>query len=316
MRVLVTGGGGFLGMALVDALAQRGDTAIAFDHQFPPSMPQSANVLAVHGDITDPANITQLFKAHRPEAVIHCAAIVGVIASLGSPLAILRVNVEGSIHLLEAMRLFEVKRMLHISSEETYGAFNADSIDEEHAQRPLMAYGASKVATEHFARAYQDLHGIETIHLRTSWVYGAGLPRNRVPKNFIDAALAGQTLHVETGGDSRIDHTYIDDFVSGTLAALDHPRHDFDVYHIASGTAPTLYEVAEAVKAEIPSARIGIGPGIYRHADRIAIPRKGALDVTRAQNAFGWKPRFPIREGIAAHIRAAREVMTTRRTTP
>lgn len=306
MRVLVTGGGGFLGAAVTDALAARGDTAIAFDTAFAPGEERRANVVRVLADITDPANVAQVIKRQAPESVVHCAAIVSVLASLGSPRNVVRVNIEGAINLLEAMRLFEVKRILHVSSEETYGNFTADRIDEEHRQKPVMPYGASKLAVEHLSRCYHDMHGMDVIHLRTSWVYGPTLPRNRVPKNWIDAALAGRPLHVERGGDSRIDHTYVDDFVAGTLAALDLPVHPYDVYNIGSDTAPTLSEVAQAVCEIIPGARVSIGPGVYRHGDQVEIPRKGALDCTRARQAFGYVPRFDIRAGIAAYVDAVR----------
>lgn len=306
MRVLVTGGGGFLGAAVADALAARGDTAIAFDATFASPTIPGPRVERVLADITDPAHVAQVFKHHRPDAVVHCAAVVSVLASLGSPLNVVRVNIEGAIHLLEAMRLFGVRRVLHVSSEETYGHFTADRIDEEHPQKPMMPYGASKVAVEHLTRAYRDMHGLEVIHLRTSWVYGPTLPRVRVPKNLIDAALAGQALHVDEGGDSRIDHTYVDDFVDGTLAALDLEKHPHDVYHVASDTAPTLFEVVEAVKEIVPGARVSIGPGTYKHGGRVPIPRKGALDCTRAREAFGYVPRFDIRAGLAAYARAVR----------
>jgi UDP-glucose 4-epimerase len=309
MRVLVTGGGGFLGNALALALARRGDTAIAFDTNLETLRPFAAShVILAPGDITDMGNIAQVFKAHRPDAVIHCAAIVGVLASLGSPINIVRVNIEGSLHVLETMRLYGVKRIVHISSEETYGAFQAPIADENHPMNPVMPYGVTKVAVEHLGRSYRDLHGIEMINLRTSWVYGPLLPRNRVPKNLIDAALNGTALHIEQGGDSAIDHTYIDDFVAGTLAALDHPNHPYDAYNLSSGTAPTLFEVVDAVKQIVPGAKVSIGPGVYRHGDRIEIPRKGALDNSRARQVFGYVPRFDIRAGLAAYAAATGKV--------
>lgn len=307
MRVLVTGGGGFLGRYLANELAARGDVAIAFDTQLSSlAGSTSENLVLSPGDVTDLANLAQVFKRHKPDVVIHCGAVVGVLASMGSPINVVRVNVEGSLNVLEAMRLYDVKRMIHISSEETYGVFQSDVIDEDHPLNPVLPYGATKVAVEHLSRSYRQLHGIETIHLRTSWVYGHDLPRNRVPKNLIDAAAKGQVLHLERGGDSRIDHTYIDDFVRGTLAALDLRTHPHDVYNLSSGTAPSLFEIVEIVKQAIPGARISIGGGVYRHGDSIEIPRKGALDNGRARAAFGYVPRFDIKAGVAAYLNAMR----------
>lgn len=307
MRVFVTGGGGFLGSALAHRFAGRGDTAIAFDRNFDllaRGAAPSPRIVAAQGDITDAAGLTGAMQRHRPDAVIHCAAVVSVLSSIDSPVGAVRVNVEGAVNLFEAMRACGVRRAIHISSEETYGEFSAPVIDETHPLEPVMFYGVTKVAVEHLGRCYRDLYGMEVINLRTSWVYGPDLPRDRVPKNLIDAALEGRSLHLPGGADSAIDHTYVDDFVDGTLAALDCAHHPFDVYNLSSGTAPTLAEVVTAVKEIVPGADISVGPGIYRHGGRIPVPRKGALDLRRAREAFGYVPRFDIRAGLRAYAAA------------
>jgi nucleoside-diphosphate-sugar epimerase len=308
MRVLVTGGGGFLGAAAVRALVARGDTAIAFDTQLAglAGAESSERLIRVPGDITDMANVAQALMVHKPDAVVHCAAIVGVLSSLGSPINVVRVNVEGSLNVFEAMRLAGVRRCIHISSEETYGAFRADRIDETHPLDPVMPYGICKAAVEQLGRSYRDLHGLEVVNLRTSWVYGPGLPRERIPKTLIDAALAGRRLHVPSGADAAIDHTYVDDVAAAILAALDHEQHRYDAYNVASGTAPTVAEIIAIVRELVPGAQLSVGPGPYRHGDRVELVRKGALDVSRATAELGWRPRYDIRTGLAAYVNSLR----------
>lgn len=311
MNVLVTGGGGFLGLALTRALAARGDRVVAVDTIVPELLRRIAEgfpqVHAVQADVADMASICRVMKAERFDAVVHCAAVVGVVASLASPNRVFQVNLEGTANLFEAMALFDVRRVIHISSEEIYGAFKADVIDEDHPTQPLYAYGISKVAVEHLGRTYRLTHGIECINLRTSWVYGAGFPRMRVPRDMVDAAVQGKTLHVPYGRDSAIDHTYIDDFVAGTLLALDHRAHRYDAYHVASGAGPTVGQLAAIVCELVPGARITVGPGAYRHAGTTEIPRKGALDCSRAAAEFGYVPKFDARRGLAAYIDSYRK---------
>ena len=309
MRVLVTGGGGFLGAAAIRALLARGDTAIAFDTQLAglADAGPAECLVRVLGDITDMANVAQALALHKPDAVLHCAAIVGVLSSLGSPINVVRVNVEGSLNVFEAMRLSGIRRCIHLSSEEAYGPFRADKIDETHPLDPVLPYGICKVAVEQLGRSYHDLHGLEVVNLRTSWVYGPGLPRDRIPKNLVDAALAERELHIPTGADSAIDHTHVDDVVSAILAALDHARHVYDVYNVASGTAPTVAEIVSIIRDLVPGAQLSVGSGTYRHGDRVEAVRKGALDVSRAAAELGWRPRYDIRSGLAAYVKAARD---------
>ncbi|KPK31618.1 MAG: hypothetical protein AMJ66_08365 [Betaproteobacteria bacterium SG8_40] len=307
MRVLVTGGGGFLGAAVSEALIARGDTAIAFDTHFPNAgIAAPEHCVRVQGDITDMAALAQTVLAHKPDAVIHCAAIVGVLFSIGSPINIVRINVEGSINVFEAMRIGGIKRCIHISSEEAYGAFRAERIDETHPLEPVLPYGICKATVEQLGRTYRDLHGLEVINLRTSWVYGPALPRDRIPRNLVLAALQGRALHIPSGADTAIDHTWIDDWVSAVLAALDHQAHRFDVYNVSSGEAATVTELADIVRELVPGSQLSVGPGLYRHGNRIELVRKGALDISRAQAEFGWKPRFDIRSGLAAYVEAIR----------
>lgn len=307
--ILVTGGGGFLGAAAVRALLARGDRVIAFDTHFTQlaDIVRDDHLVRLPGDITDMANVAQAMLAHRPDAVLHCAAVVGVISSLGSPIGVMRVNVEGALNLFEAMRLAGTKRCVHISSEETYGAFESDCIDEDHPQRPVMPYGISKLTVEHLGRTYRDLHGLDIINLRTSWVYGPGLPRSRIPKNLIEAALAGRALHLPNGGLTAIDHTYVDDSVAAMLCALDHAHHAFDAYNVASGRAVTMGEIVEIVSALVPGARLSIGDAPFEFTPGLVMVRKGALDVTRARNEWGWTPRHDMRSGLSAYVHALRQ---------
>jgi UDP-glucose 4-epimerase len=309
-RILVTGAGGFIGAAVTRALAERGDEVAAFDIAQSPALTRLCarfpHVRAVAGEITEWPHVAAALSEARPDAVIHCAAIVGIIASLDAPFATLRVNVGGTLNLMEAMRLFGVRRLVNLSTEEIYGPFERDRIDEDHPCRPTLPYGISKFAVEQLARDQARLNGLDVVHVRTCWVYGPGLPRPRVPKILIEAAVQGGSLHLDAGGDFRVDHVYIDDLVAGILAVLDRPHHRFDAYHIASGEAPSLAEIVALVKELVPGADLSIGPGPYRIGGRAEVVRKGALDIARARAELGYEPRHDIRAGLKAYLEAWR----------
>lgn len=308
--ILVTGGSGFIGAATVGRLAARGDRVIAFDLAESPRLKahreRHRDVSFEPGELTEWPQLAEAFRRHKPDAVIHCAAIVGVVNSLASPIATMRVNVEGSLNVLAAMRLFGVSRMVNLSTEEIYGHFSKPKIDEAHPCFPVKPYGISKFAVEQLARDIAERDGLSVIHVRTCWVYGPGLPRPRVPKTLIEAALANRPLHLESGGDFCVDHVYIEDVVDGILRALDARSPSHDVYHIATGEAPSLREIVAIIRELVPNADISVGPGNYAFAAGIEAVRKGALDITRARTDLGYAPRYDIRAGIAAYMRAMR----------
>lgn len=310
-RILVTGACGWLGGAVSRALLGRGDEVIAMDlaisTEFAATARADGRLACVAADMGEWSQVLAAFDKHAPEAVVHCAAIVGVAACAELPTKALRVNVEGAINLFEAMRHTGVKRVVHISTEETYGDFGAPAIDESHPQNPTSIYGLTKLAVEHYGRVYSLEHGLECINARTCWVYGPHLPRPRMPKTFIDAALRGEPIVVGPGGALAVDQVHIDDTVDGVLLALDKERHRYESYNIATGSAPTIAEVAAIVAAAIPGARVAdSGAGEYRHAGRWRCAKKGALDIRRARAELGYSPRYDIRGGIEATIQATR----------
>ena len=310
-KILVTGACGWLGMEIVNTLLKRGDSVVATDLAISPPMAalaaKNASLTAASADLGEWHQVLGLLRDHKPDAIIHAAAIVGVIQCADIPIKALRVNVEGSINLFEAMKLTGVKRVVHISTEETYGDFNSAVIDEDHPQNPTSVYGATKLAVEHFGRIYSRDHGLECINVRTCWVYGPHLPRLRVPRTFVEAALRGEAHHLDEGGDLAVDQVYISDTVAGALLALDQPRHRFDSYNIATGAAPTIGDVADAVNRAIPGARITAGStGPYKHGGKVLSARKGALDIRRAREELNYEPQFDLQKGIEATIEATR----------
>ncbi len=308
--ILVTGGSGWLGSAVARRLLARGDAVISADVGISPAMkalaeqnPKLSNIVVDLGEWTQ---VLGALADYKPDAIVHCAAIVGVVQCADIPLKAMRVNVEGMVNLLEAMRLSGVRRVVHVSTEETYGDFQSAMITEDHPQKPASIYGLTKLAAEHYCRVYSRDHGLECINVRTCWVYGPNLPRPRMPKTYVDAALQGRPLHQQGGGDLAVDQVYIEDTVSGIVLTLDKAEHRFDAYNIATGEAPTLSEVADIVNGAIPGADIRIEAGPYRHGDRILTAKKGALDISRARQELGYAPEYPIRRGIDLIIEEAR----------
>jgi nucleoside-diphosphate-sugar epimerase len=304
--ILVTGGGGFIGLALAETIAARGDTAVAFDLAFPDDVKPSPRLKLVRGDITDASGVIAAVRSHDVDRIIHAAAIVGIAPAVQMATTVVRVNVEGSINVFEAARILGVRRVVHMSSEEVYGRYAVPAVNEDSPTLPPTVYGASKLATEHFGRAWRAMYGLDVINLRIGWTYGLRLPRARVPKILVDAAVNGEVLHLPEGGDSRMDHTYVDDVVVGTLAALDQPDHPFDTYNLATGTAPSVHEMIAILRDIVPGARISAGDGEIKHPGGIDMPRKGALDSSRAAKVFGFRPRYDLRAGLEAYIRDRR----------
>lgn len=296
MSVLVTGGAGFLGRALVAALTARGEQVVSLDRAAPRAR---AHVVEIEGDITDGSAIEALLREHAVTRVIHGAAVVGVTASVAGLADTVRVNIDGSVALFEAIiRAGGVQRVVDLSSEEVYGDFAADPVPEEAPAVPVSPYGITKYAVERLGNHYGQHHELPYVATRLCWVYGAGFPRRRLPRPWLDDATAGRPSALASGGDQRIDLTHVDDAVRGVLCVLDAEVLPHRAYNIATGTAVTMRELAEEVAGLYPTWDVELGGGRLEMAPGVYAACKGALDISRAR-ALGFAPQVSLAEGLA-----------------
>ena len=310
-KILVTGGMGWLGGAVVRDLLSRGHQVVAADlvanEAYDTMALTNRSLKTSVVDLANSEQIKELVKIERPDVVVHCAALVAVAPCADRPALAYRVNAEGTANLFEAMRAAGVGRMVNVSTEETYGDFQAPVIDESHPQNPTSIYGTTKLASEQIGRVYALHYGMQCVNIRTCWVYGPNLPRPRMPKTYIDAALKGEALRLS--GDIAVDQVFLDDTVQGVVLAVEKDNHQYDAYNIATGEAPKLSDVARIVNEAIPGADIQIEPGPYYPAPGLLGAKKGALDISRARAELGYEPKFSIKRGIETMIELSRAEM-------
>ena len=308
--VLITGGAGFLGSHIARALVQRGDRVVIYDN-FSTGLPQNLidlqdKLKLANGDILDLSFLIRTIMAEKVKRIIHTAALVGFAASIEKPALTARINIEGTLNILEASRLVGVERIMDISSEEVYGHFQYEPADEDHPFSPTAPYSISKVAAEGFDRFFHTFFGLDVVIVRTSWVYGPGLPRARPPKTFIENSVKGIPTKMDSGADHRVDHTYIDDFVQGALLAFDERNSKSRIFNIASGRAYTFKEMARMVEEIIPGPKITVGPGLLKYYETVEGPQKGALNIQRAQSELGYQPQYDLFKGLIKYVESLR----------
>jgi len=313
MKVLVTGVAGFIGSHLADRLVVRGDEVVgldSFSDSYDPAIKQR-NVAQlrdearlVEGDILDAALVDQLFTETAFDAVAHLAAVPGVRASIIDPSRYQRVNVEGTAIIAQAMQRHGVGRLVYASSSSVYG-YNPDRPyrETDRVDQPASPYAASKRSAELLLYALHRVHGIGTTVLRYFTVYGPRQRPDMAIHKFCRAIEAGQPITLFGQGDSSRDYTYVDDIVTGTVAALDRVTDAYQIYNLGNNQPVALSELVALI-----GKALGKPPQI-EHAEAQA----GDVDHTlaaieRAQAELGYRPATPIREGLArfvAWLRAA-----------
>jgi UDP-glucose 4-epimerase len=303
MEALVTGGAGFIGSHLVDALVKRGDRVVVIDDLSTgrrENLDQAIDkgALLLEAEITDEAAVTDAFEAHRPELVFHLAAQIDVRRSVSEPVFDLGVNVAGTLNLLEAARRTQARRLLLAS---TGGAIYGEGtgrplpLDEQAECRPDAPYGQSKYAAEGYLALYSRLYGLSTVALRLGNVYGSRqdpLGEAGVVAIFCGALLDGGTPKVFGDGHQTRDYVYVGDVVEAFLLAGAESDAQ-GTYNIGTGVETSVLELgrqlAGVCNREFDPEMVPPRPG---EVQRIAI------DSARAVDDLGWRPRTSLLEGL------------------
>lgn len=294
-KALITGGAGFIGSHLAERLASLGVEVVVLDDLRTGSEGRLSGlpVRLVRGCVTDPAMVASL--AEGADAIFHLASLVSVPESLALPAESVRVNVGGTLNVLEAARRAEVGRVVFASSAAVYGEA-ASPQREDALPAPLSPYGVTKLDGEHYFEIWRHTYGVSTVSLRffnvfgprqqTSGPYGSAVP------TFIRRALAGEDLEIHGDGGQTRDFVHISEAVDAYLLAAARPDMH-GVLNVGSGRGTSVLELAERIRAEVGSAsRIVHGPA------RAGDIRHSVADVERIAG-FGYRSRTSLEDGLA-----------------
>jgi UDP-glucose 4-epimerase len=298
---LVTGGAGFIGSNLVDALLARGDRVVVVDDLSTGRRANLDRALAAGAqlhelDVTDAAALRTLMAVERPELVFHLAAQIDVRRSVEDPVADARVNVEGTINVLAAARAAGARRVVYSATGgAVYGEAEQVPTPEDAPERPLAPYGQSKLAGEGYCALYARLHDLSTIALRYANVYGPRqdpLGEGGVIAIFCGCLADGRTPTIYGDGEQTRDFVFVGDVVEANLAAA--ASSLTGSFNVGTGVETSVLELVATLDG------LGAGaPLAPRHADaRAGEVRRSCLDAARLRTALGWEARTPLAEGL------------------
>lgn len=286
MNILLVGGSGLVGTKLAGYLAEKGNKVICFNR----TKPKEASGYCIYelGDLGEYGLLYQTMKKYKIDCVIHNAAISHPMLFRDNPYKVYRVNVEGTLHVLEAARLFEVKRFIYISSGAVYGNTKIAVVDEELKLHGESPYGASKVACEEIVRNY----GLETAALRIGFVYGPGRSLECPVENALRHAIEGKELVLKSGRDQMMDYIYIDDCVEAIAAIAEAKELHYPAYNVGGGCLVPYSDVLGIIHQLYPNSSLKVGPGGLGYDDL------GAMSIKRIKRDTAWSPKVTMREGI------------------
>ena len=307
MKILVTGGAGFIGSHLCERLLAQGHDVSMIDdlNDFYPLAMKRGNLEAIgkalhfhEGDIRDEERIARIFAEDQPEAVIHLAARAGVRPSIDQALLYESVNVRGTMVLLEASRKHGVRKFLFASSSSIYGATRSIPFREDDWDTlPISPYAATKMAGEKVAYTYSHLYQLPVLCLRFFTVYGPRQRPDLAIRKFTEMIDAGRPIPLFGDGSSSRDYTYVEDTVQGILAALAYDRSAYDIFNLGNSTPIDLLGLVRLIeenlgkKAEIQWLPMQPGDVPITYAD-----------ISKSKRLLGYDPQTPIAEGIRKFV--------------
>jgi UDP-glucuronate 4-epimerase len=302
--VLVTGGAGFIGSHLCEALLGRGDRVVAVDNLndfYDPAikrrnlaaLERSDGFRFVEADIRDRRAMARETAAARPEVLVHLAAMAGVRPSIENPALYADVNVMGTVSLLDAAVAAGGPRFVFASSSSVYG--NNEKVpfsEDDRVDEPISPYAATKKAGELLAHTYAHVHGLSVTCLRFFTVYGPRQRPEMAIHKFARLILAGKPVPMFGDGSMRRDFTYVDDVIDGVLRSIDRPKR-FRIYNLGESRTISLRDLISALEAALGKKAV-----IERQPEPPGDVKVTFADVSRARKELGYAPSFPLETGL------------------
>ncbi len=320
-RVLITGGAGFIGSHLAERLLAEGRFVISldnFDDYYDPELKRdniadalkSSNFQFVEGDILDVDLLARLLAKWSVEAIIHLAARPGVRASLQHPDIYERVNVQGTLNVLETAHRYGISRFLYGSSSSVYGECDASpSRETDRTDHPQSVYAVTKRAGELLTWAYHRLYGMSVGCLRFFTVYGPRQRPEMAINKFTRLIWQGEQIPVFGDGSSERDHTYIDDVIDGVAAALE-ADFDFEIINIGDAQPVSLRRLISLIEKSL-SRRAQIKNLSEQPGD----VHRTCAHIEKAHQLLGYRPKVSIEKGIPLFVRWFQERQVAREST-
>ncbi len=307
MRILVTGGAGFIGSHLVEKLlAASHDVVILddFNDFYDPQIKHkniagfARDVTVYHVDLRDSESVRNLFHREKVDVITHLAARAGVRPSIQYPRLYYDTNVTGTLHLLEAARVTGIERFIFASSSSVYGASKAIPFSEdEHLRQTISPYAATKVAGEFLCSTYSHLYNLRVLTLRYFTVYGPRQRPDLAIHQFTRRIYAGQPIDQFGDGTTRRDYTYIEDVIQGTMAALEYEGPLFDIFNLGESETVQLKDLIAAIENAL-----GKRAKINQLPEQPGDMSLTCADISKARKLLGYKPTTRLSEGLPNFI--------------
>ncbi len=310
MKVLISGGAGFIGSFVAKELIKRGDEVVIHDSFLNYISPFKSNyhqllnlrfqgmmdkVEMIRGDIRHKGRFLKILKAQRPDKVVLLAALPIATVSNEFSEDAMGINLNGTVNVLESLREADfVDQFIYASSSMIYGDFEYFPADEKHLTKPIDVYGGTKLSGEILTKVFSKQYGINYTIIRPSAVYGPTDVNRRVSQIFLENALQGKPLTLHNGGESKLDFTYVEDIAQGFVKALLSKNAINETFNITRGEGRSLRELANIIKNLVPSVEIKCQE-ISKNEKR---PERGALNIEKAKKLLGFEPKFSLEEGM------------------
>ncbi len=307
MKILVTGGAGFIGSHLVEKLLAEGHAVEVLDdfNDFYDPRIKRANLAAVadgvtvhQADLRDAGAVSSIFHERKFDTVIHLAARAGVRPSISQPQLYYDTNVGGTLHLLEAARAAGIERFIFASSSSVYGLAKTVPFSEDlHLTQTVSPYAATKIAGEFLCSTYSHLYKMRIVALRFFTVYGPRQRPDLAIHQFTKRIWKGEAINQFGDGTTRRDYTYIDDIIQGVMASLGYGGPLFDIFNLGENETIQLKDLIVALEETL-----GRKAKINQLPEQPGDVPLTCADISKARRLLGYQPATPLRAGLPRFV--------------